>query len=1095
MAVLPSRRCLISLLVIFFFTTNKLVSIASPGTIQLSRTEDVPHLVLHLHWRLANDADERARFLIWAEDSAAPPPKRQRGRRPEHPAPRPHPFALEDQSLIRSQLQRFDEALITQGSERFLLQLPATRTGPLPSPHLPQDWDLDMKDVRLEPWIIQGTRVPFVSILDILRSTIDCDCPGHLILGDDLLYWHKALVLALEILSQQHYVPSLFHENGVLQARWRPVFESPVIKEKLYALAAAMPPVCRAEPGPDGGELSSLALLQSFIARAVDSFARTWGAEAPHRIAYLHNGNGVADWLKALLRADGVIPEPDGRLQQLVSQVEQWQRNLLPAGSTHYAIAFRLEAPPPAANGKTWHVPQKGWRLSYYLQSRSNPDILIPASQVWQTQEEIIIRQGLRFDHPQEKLLKGLGLAANIFPPIEKSLRSAAPVSVELTTTEVYEFLREAEPVLRQSGFHILLPSWWERAGTRLGLRLYLHPTTPEPVDVVLDSDVPEKPVAYQWELVLGDTTLTREAFKDLVSLRSPLVQQNGHWLRLDPEQIEAAQRFWERHSFEGRLTLLHGIRVALSFDEHTMVSGLPVHKVLLNGWLPALLRRLGAGDETLREAPQPPGLQGELRPYQRYGAAWLREHYHRGLGAILADDMGLGKSIQTIAFLLHEQTAQGRLPGPTLLICPTSLLGNWRREIQRFGPSLRVYTHYGPDRARDEAFARAIAGYDVILTSYALARRDADFLQARRWFGIVLDEAQMIKNPNALVTRAVNQFQSDYRFALTGTPIENRLSELWSIFNFLNHGYLGSRTKFRKEFALPIENYQDRVALARLQRMVRPFILRRLKTDPAVIQDLPERLEMDVYCTLTDEQIELYQKVVDEGLPRIADATGGNRRIHVFNLLTKLKQILNHPVQYLYKIGPNGIPNEPLAGRSGKLDRLTAMLEEVLEVGDKALIFTQFAEMGRLLSEHIRTTLETPVLYLHGGVPGGKRQEMVNRFQEDPHAPPIFILTLKAGGLGLNLTAANHVFHYDRWWNPAVEKQAADRIFRIGQTRNVQIHKFVTAGTLEENIQEMLNRKKHLAESIIGADENWLASLSEDELVELVSLHKEKLF
>jgi SNF2 family DNA or RNA helicase len=351
-----------------------------------------------------------------------------------------------------------------------------------------------------------------------------------------------------------------------------------------------------------------------------------------------------------------------------------------------------------------------------------------------------------------------------------------------------------------------------------------------------------------------------------------------------------------------------------------------------------------------------------------------------------------------------------------------------------------------------------------------------------------------MIKNPDAQVTRAVNTLRADYRFALTGTPIENRLSELWSIFNFTNHGYLGSRSKFRKEFALPIENYQDPVALARLQRMVRPFILRRLKTDPRVIQDLPERLEMDVFCTLTEEQATLYQRVVEESLPRIADARGSQRRIHVFNLLTKLKQILNHPVQYLHSIGPNTIPKEPLAGRSGKLDRLVAMLEELLEVGDKALVFTQFAEMGFLLADYLPRVLDTPVLYLHGGVPGRKRQEMVTRFQEDPYAPPIFILTLKAGGLGLNLTAANHVFHYDRWWNPAVEKQAADRIFRIGQTRNVQIHKFITAGTLEENIQEMLERKRHLAESIIGTDEGWLAQLSNEELEALVTLHEDKL-
>ena len=1070
------------------------MSIASPGTLQLSPSEVISNLVLHLHWRAAENAGDDARLLFWAEDAGAPAPKRPRGRRPSRPQPRPHPFSVTDPTRIAQYLRDFDPSLITQGSESFILWLPSTRTGPLPSPALPQSWDIDLKDPRLEPWIIEGTRVPFGTGLHILRSLGSCDCPEHLILGRDLVFWQRALMLALEILAHQDYVPAILLNQNQVEARWRAVFEAPEIKEKLYKLAEAMPPVCRTAWDEHGQAPSSLQLLHAFVAHAVDYLARTWGSEAPHHIAYLHNGNGVAQWLKALVRPDPVIGPPDERLRRLVSEVEDWQRNLLPAGGTQFTIAFKLEPPPPSPpDEKMWHVPSDGWELRYFLRSRTDPNVLVPASQVWQTQEETLISQGLRFDYPQEKLLQGLGLAAKIFPPIEKSLRSAAPTGVSLTTTEVYQFLREAVPLLKQSGFSIILPSWWEQAEARLGLKLHLNPITPEPIDIASEN-VPEKPIAYQWELVLGDTTLTRDAFVELVNLRSPLVQQNGRFLRLDPEQIEAAERFWQRHSFEGRLSLLHGIRIALAFDEHTRISGLPVHSVQLGGWLPALLKRLSVGDESLRQAPQPPGLRGELRPYQRYGAAWLEEHYHRGLGAILADDMGLGKSVQAIAFLLQEKAEQGSLPAPTLLVCPTSLLGNWRREIMRFAPSLKVYTHYGPDRARDQAFFDAVRDQDIVLTSYALARRDADFLREMHWFGVILDEAQMIKNPNAQITRVVNGFQADYRFALTGTPIENRLSELWSLFNFTNRGYLGSHSKFRKEFALPIENYQDPIALARLQRMVRPFILRRLKTDPNVIQDLPERLEMDVYCTLTEEQAELYQKVVEESLPRIADARGGERRIHVFNLLTKLKQILNHPVQYLYPIGPNQIPKEPLAGRSGKLDRLTAMLEELLEVGDKALIFTQFAEMGYLLADYLPAALDTPVLYLHGGVPGSKRQEMVNRFQEDPHAPPIFILTLKAGGLGLNLTAANHVFHYDRWWNPAVEKQAADRIFRIGQTRNVQIHKFITAGTLEENIQEMLKRKHQLAESIIGTDESWLAQLSDDELVELVSLHEDKL-
>ena len=1070
------------------------MSIAPPGLLQFSPTEAISPLVLHLHWRVASDAEDDARFLFWVENASAPPPKRPRGRRPAHPKPRPHPFAQVDPALIVQHLRRFDASLITQGAETFILQLPSTRTGPLPSPALPQSWNIDLKDPRLEPWIIEGTRAPFERVLQILRDIPSCDCPDHLIFGRDLLFWQRALMLALEILARQDYVPTILLHRDQVIARWRAVFEAPEIKDKLYKLAEAMPPVCRAAWHETKEPPSSIQLIQTFIAHAIDHLARTWGAEAPHHIAYLHNSDDVAQWMKALVRPNPVIGPPDDRLRRLVSQVEDWQRNLLPAGSTQYTIAFKLEPPPPSPlDEKIWHVPPGGWELRYYLRSRTDPNILVPASLVWQTKEETLISQGLRFDYPQEKLLQGLGIAANIFSPIEKSLHSAAPTGVTLTTTEVYLFLREAVPLLKQSGFSIILPPWWERAEARLGLKLHLTPLTPEPIDVT-EGAAPERPIAYQWELVLGDTTLTREAFIELVNLRSPLVQQNGRWLRLDPEQIEAAERFWKRHTFEGRLSLLHGIRVALAFDEHTEISGLPVLHVQLGGWLPLLLKRLTVGDEVLRNARQPSQLQGQLRSYQRYGAAWLEEHYHRGLGAILADDMGLGKSVQAIAFLLQEKAERGQLPAPTLLVCPTSLLGNWRREIMRFAPSLKVHTHYGPDRARGQDFFDAVREQDIVLTSYALTRRDADFLSKMHWFGVILDEAQMIKNPSAQITRVVNAFQADYRFALTGTPIENRLSELWSLFNFTNRGYLGSHSKFRKEFALPIENYQDPVALARLQRMVRPFILRRLKTDPNVIQDLPERLEMDVYCTLTEEQAELYQKVVEESLPRIADARGSERRMHVFNLLTKLKQILNHPVQYLYSIGPNQIPREPLAGRSGKLDRLTAMLEELLEVGDKALIFTQFAEMGHLLADYLPAALDAPVLYLHGGVPGSKRQEMVNRFQEDPHAPPIFILTLKAGGLGLNLTAANHVFHYDRWWNPAVEKQAADRIFRIGQMRNVQIHKFITAGTLEENIQEMLERKRQLAESIIGADESWLAQLSDDELVELISLHKEKM-
>ncbi|MCO6453115.1 MAG: DEAD/DEAH box helicase, partial [Caldilineales bacterium] len=590
------------------------------------------------------------------------------------------------------------------------------------------------------------------------------------------------------------------------------------------------------------------------------------------------------------------------------------------------------------------------------------------------------------------------------------------------------------------------------------------------------------------------DAVLTPETFAELVALRSPLVQQAGQWLRLDPEQIEAGERFLERQSFEGLMDLRQALRVCLGLDDKFDIAGLPVVQTFAEGWLPEVIDRLIEGDDELRLAEQPARLKGELRPYQRYGYAWLHTHRRLGLGACLADDMGLGKSVQAIAMLLHEREILGRLPRPTLLICPTSLLGNWRREFERFVPELRLFTHHGSDRPNQRNFAKVISKYDVVVTSYTLARRDAELFQNFDWYGLILDEAQRIKNPDAQVTQAIYRFQSEFRMVLTGTPVENHLTELWSIFNFLNRGYLGGQQNFRRRFATPIERFQSPVETERLHRMVRPFVLRRLKSDPSVIQDLPERLEMRVYCTLSEEQAELYEKVVEEGLPRIADLHGRARRIHVFNLITRLKQILNHPCQYYHETEEAALAYADLSHRSGKLDRLTEMLDEILDMQERALVFTQFAESGRLISAHLRRQLEIPVLYLHGGVPARKRQQMINSFQEDPHAPRIFVLTLGTGGLGLNLTAANHVFHYDRWWNPAVESQASDRAYRIGQTRDVQVHKFITAGTLEESIDEMLERKKGLAEAIIGADESWLTSMSDDDLVNILKLDTERM-
>jgi SNF2 family DNA or RNA helicase len=422
---------------------------------------------------------------------------------------------------------------------------------------------------------------------------------------------------------------------------------------------------------------------------------------------------------------------------------------------------------------------------------------------------------------------------------------------------------------------------------------------------------------------------------------------------------------------------------------------------------------------------------------------------------------------------------------GPTLVICPTSVVGNWRHELARFAPGLRVLVHHGTTRASEEDLAEAAGQHDVVLSTYSLLHRDEAGLARVNWDGVVLDEAQNVKNASTRAAQAARAIGARWRVAMTGTPVENRLADLWSIFQVINPGYLGSAEEFRREFALPIERASDADATQRLKALTAPFILRRLKTDRSVIADLPDKLEMKVYCSLTREQATLYEAVLQDTMRQIAESEGMQRRGLVLALLTRLKQVCNHPALLLHD-------GSPLVGRSGKLARLNEMLEEVVASDERALIFTQYAEMGRLLQNFLRGALDREVFFLHGGTPMAERDRLVTEFQNDANGPPIFILSLKAGGTGLNLTRANHVFHFDRWWNPAVENQATDRAFRIGQTRNVQVHKYVCAGTFEETLDDLIERKVALAESIVGTSEAWITEMSTDDLRHLFRLRRE---
>jgi non-specific serine/threonine protein kinase len=749
----------------------------------------------------------------------------------------------------------------------------------------------------------------------------------------------------------------------------------------------------------------------------------------------------------------------------LVADLAAWQRD---AAGGAVRACFRLVEPVAEDRGD-------GWRLDFALQAADEPSLLVDAEQVWRSRGALkaLTRH---IAAPQETLLRELGRASRLYPELESALRTATPSTLELDATGAHRLLRQGAPLLAAAGFGVLLPGWWSKPSARLGARLQAKGAGPAPGTVATDRGVGLGAIVdYKWQLALGDEPLTQGELDRLTRLKAPLVRLRGQWVELDPKRLAAALKIMNNPA--GQMTVGELLHAAGDGDEAP--GGLPVVGVRAEGWLADLL----AEDADRRMAPvEPPeGFAGVLRPYQQRGLSWLSFLESAGLGGILADDMGLGKTVQLLALMAADRSRP--VAGPTLLVCPMSLVGNWQREAERFVPGLRVHVHHGAERARGKAFAAAVAASDLVITTYAIAARDAGALSTMHWHRLVVDEAQAIKNAATKQAVAVRQVPARHRVAVTGTPVENRLADLWSIMEFANPGLLGSAGRFKELYAEPIERRGDEPAAERLRRVTQPFVLRRVKTDKSIISDLPEKLEMEVLCNLTAEQASLYQAVVVDMMAKIEASEGIERRGLVLATMTKLKQVCNHPAQLLRD-------GSRLAGRSGKLARLEEILDEVLAAGEKALLFTQYAEFGAMLRGHLAARFGREVAFLHGGVAKAERDALVTRFQEGgPAAPPLFVLSLKAGGTGLTLTAANHVVHVDRWWNPAVEDQATDRAFRIGQRRSVQVRKFVCAGTVEEKIATMIRDKRGLAAKIVGSGEQWLTELSTGELRELLAL------
>lgn len=1424
----------------------------------------------------------------------------------------------------------------------------------------------------LYPWQIEGICLEPLEAIKFLQS-IPLGKITESFIGRDLKFWSHVARWSLDLLARCKFLPSIEQtSNQEFMATWQPLLDSSLDQTRLKNFTLQMPLVCRTynlnwqsnisleniqnlqivtENNSTKFPLlqSSQEIIQDFLKNIIDAQIRQLSAEIyPTQTTSLHPA--IRQWLKSLLGKSSLKLPAAKETRQISKILKNWKFPLQEYKTTEkkFITCFRLYS--PSNNSQKW-------KLEYCLQEVDNPDFFVDAKTIWENPVASLNYQGKTIELPQETLLKGLGLASRIYPIIEPSLQEATPQYCLLTPQQAYEFIKSGSWRFTDSGLGVILPpSLANREGwaSRLGLSIRATaPKTKKTERLGLKSLL-----NFKWELSIGGQKLTKAEFDKLVAKDSPLVEVNGKWVELQPQDVRAAQNFFATRKDQMTLSLEDALGLATG-DTQT-VEKLPVVNFETGGQLQELLDTL-TNNRSLEEIPTPQNFRGELRPYQARGVSWLTFLERWGLGACLADSMGLGKcsspdtelfvngmvmqaeeiwqayagkaefdgegfwakpnkellvnsldettgkivvapirrlyrqrvgeklrrvrlkdnssititqshklfirdswkndfqvgdyvcvpaklvwdgkaedqdlvkfiawqiaegyeqpdtggviisqknkpllaellktlenlgkrysfkincpairpysdrkdcyqlvihsieyrkflegkgyswgkrspekiippfimqadldsiriflsnyfdgegsvsktmrnieistassqliqqlstllrrfgiwmqispkqkratngtgifrtyyigtfsgnsarrflqeigfytsekqeklklicekkansnvegipasdivaelakktklpllhlginskiyidgpqefssthlekvinsiehiisgvaeqeyrqlklskwtaqtleaysllnileleihktslqklldrevyycqiesiedieyegwvydfevskhhnfvannilchnTIQTIAFLLNQQEKEALLT-PTLLVCPTSVLGNWEREVKKFGPTLKLIVHYGDKRAKGKEFAKAVKGKHLVITSYALLYRDEKILQTIKWQSVIVDEAQNIKNPEAKQSQAIRKLDASFRIALTGTPVENRLSDLWSILDFLNPGYLGQKQFFQRRFAIPIEKYGDTNSLQILRSLVQPFILRRLKTDKEIIQDLPEKQENIIFCSLANEQAMLYQNIVENSLAEIEAADGIQRKGKILALLIKLKQLCNHPVLLQIKKGSKKkveIGDE----NSGKLQRIGAMLEEIISQGERAIIFTQFAEWGKVLQPYLEKILGREVLYLYGATRKIKREEMIDKFQLDPQGPPIMILSLKAGGTGLNLTRANHVFHFDRWWNPAVENQATDRVFRIGQTRNVQVHKFVCTGTLEEKIHDLIESKKELAEQVVGAGEQWLTELDTDQLRNLLIFDRNKV-
>ena len=804
--------------------------------------------------------------------------------------------------------------------------------------------------------------------------------------------------------------------------------------------------LARARAGAGFDEATAEAMVRGLLDAVVDTVPRTTPGRARRSV--------LAPVARPVATASP--DEFSDQLQQRIARIRSRGRDDRPHLVT---ISFRIEADEE-------ELVAGGVRLVTQVHAVDNAGHMADASELW---ADVGPDAGHGFgDRARTHAAIALRSAADAWSVLDRLLDLRVPDEITLDTDEILSLLDSGAAALTEAGHPVMWPKYLDREVTQrveLGRRSAAGAARGEPLQDGLFG--PQALFGFEWQLSLHGEELTDDEMDDLARATSPIIKLRDNWVAVDSAVIKRARKRLIR-------TVSPVQALAATLTGIVDVQEVPYEAVVGASLL--LVR------DRLRDAASgervdvPPGLQAELRDYQRRGLSWLAELTSLGLGACLADDMGLGKTITLIALYLHRADPAVPGGGPTLVVCPASLLGNWEAEIHRFAPGVAVRRHHGSARDLD-----GVSG-GFVLTTYGTMRNDAALLAEVPWDLVVADEAQHIKNSRSAAARALRTVPSRARVALTGTPVENDLTELWSILDWAIPGLLGSRNAFRKVWAGPIESGLEPTKARQFADLIGPFLLRRRKSDPGIAPELPAKTETDHLLGLTREQVVLYETLVRESMRRIEEADEETRRGLVLKLLTGLKQICNHPAHFLRQ------PNPKLRGRSEKLELLDELIGTVIAEDGAVLVFTQYVAMARLLERHLATT-GVPHQFLHGGTPVRERDAMVKRFQAGEL--PVFLLSLRAGGTGLNLTGADHVIHLDRWWNPAVEDQATDRAYRIGQTRPVQVHRFITQGTIEEKIAELLTRKRSIADSVLTRGETALTELSNSELRDLVELRR----